>query len=213
MTPTRRARGWTAAVGLVALALAGVLALLLRRRGDPFAGDAEWMDEILENRNGVWELPSRVLDFVGGGWFSVVVTVALVVVLCLLKRYRGAVFVVAASILSRLLVQSAKAVVARPRPEEMLVVSDFGSFPSGHVANAATLALCLGLLLARVWVWACGVLYVAFMMLSRTYLGAHWVSDTVGGVLVAVGVVALLWAVVARRLSAESAARGTSVDL
>jgi membrane-associated phospholipid phosphatase len=32
------------------------------------------------------------------------------------------------------------------------------------------------------------------MMVSRTYLGAHWISDTIGGMLIGVGVAVILWA-------------------
>jgi undecaprenyl-diphosphatase len=41
------------------------------------------------------------------------------------------------------------------------------------------------------------------MMLSRTYLGAHWVSDTVGGMLVGAGMAVIVWAPFAERLYRE----------
>lgn len=41
------------------------------------------------------------------------------------------------------------------------------------------------------------------MMLSRTYLGAHWISDTVGGMLVGVGVAVIIWAPFALALYRE----------
>jgi undecaprenyl-diphosphatase len=41
------------------------------------------------------------------------------------------------------------------------------------------------------------------MMLSRTYLGAHWISDTVGGMLIGAGVAVILWAPFAFRLYRE----------
>jgi membrane-associated phospholipid phosphatase len=71
------------------------------------------------------------------------------------------------------------------------------------VANAATMAVALAILMQRTWVWAAGVVYVVAMMLSRTYLGAHWLSDTVGGLLVGAAVAVLLWAPLALRLQRE----------
>jgi undecaprenyl-diphosphatase len=41
------------------------------------------------------------------------------------------------------------------------------------------------------------------MMLSRTYVGAHWISDTVGGMLVGAGVAVIVWAPFAYRLYRE----------
>ena len=96
-----------------------------------------------------------------------------------------------------------KNIFGRPRPEEILIPADFGSFPSGHTANAATMAVVLGLLLFRWWVWTAGALWVVLMALSRTYIGAHWVSDTIGGMILGAAVALLLWAPIATRLLEE----------
>ena len=91
-------------------------------------------------------------------------------------------------------VQLLKNLFERPRPADMLVTADLGSFPSGHVANAATMAVVVGLIVRRTWVWIVGVVYAVLMMLSRTYLGAHWLSDTVGGLILGAGAAILVWA-------------------
>ena len=41
------------------------------------------------------------------------------------------------------------------------------------------------------------------MMLSRTYVGAHWISDTIGGALVGAGVAVIVWAPFAYALYKE----------
>jgi membrane-associated phospholipid phosphatase len=41
------------------------------------------------------------------------------------------------------------------------------------------------------------------MALTRTYLGAHWFTDTVGGLLVGAGVALVLWAAFAVPLERE----------
>ena len=89
----------------------------------------------------------------------------------------------------------------------MIVASDYGSFPSGHVANAATIAVAFGVIFPHVWVWVLGAVYKALMAASRTYLGANWLSDTIGGLLVGAGVALLLGAVVAVPLERERLAR------
>ena len=109
------------------------------------------------------------------------------------------------------MVQLLKALFDRARPDFMLVASDEGSFPSGHVANAATIAavlvLVFGLTRERWWVWVAGAAYVVAMALARTYLGAHWVTDTIGGALLGVAVAVVLWAPIADKLAAEPRAR------
>jgi undecaprenyl-diphosphatase len=98
----------------------------------------------------------------------------------------------------------------------MLVTSDVGSFPSGHVANAATMAVALALILAlqrdRWWFWMLGAGYVVAMALSRTYLGVHWLTDTIGGALLGAGVAVVLWVPVARRLAQEPRPRRGARD-
>lgn len=201
----RVARRWPLVSGIVAIVVAVLLGGIIAIRGNiPFEGDAEWMEEILEHRNPFWEVPSLVMNFLGGGWFAFALPAVIVVILCVRRRFWSALFLGVASVLSALLVQLLKGVIGRPRPEEMLVTADFGSFPSGHSANAATLVVCLGIIVRLAWVWVAGAAYVILMMLSRTYLGAHWVSDTVGGLLLGVAIALIVWAPLARKLRIES---------
>lgn len=202
----RVTRHWPTISGAVAIALAVAVGTIALIRGNlPFEGDAEWMEEIVEHRSPFWEVPSLLMDFLGGGWFAYTLPVVIVVLFCLRKRFWTALFFGASCALSGLVVQLLKNIFGRPRPEEILVMSDFGSFPSGHAANAATLAMCFGIIFARAWVWVVGVFYVVLMMLSRTYLGAHWFSDTVGGLLVGVAVVLIVWAPLAKKVRVDSA--------
>ncbi|MGA7206960.1 MAG: phosphatase PAP2 family protein, partial [Specibacter sp.] len=48
--------------------------------------------------------------------------------------------------------------------------------------------------LNKLWMWISGAILSVAMMYSRTYLGAHWLSDTIAGALLGVGVTLLLWA-------------------
>jgi membrane-associated phospholipid phosphatase len=133
-----------------------------------------------------------------------VVPIGIALVLLLTGRRWGAVYFLVASVASAALVQLIKNLVDRPRPEEILVHADFGSFPSGHTANAATIAMVLALIFQRWWVSALGVVWVVSMLLSRNYLGAHWLTDTLGGLVLGAGVALIIWAPFAHRLHRET---------
>jgi undecaprenyl-diphosphatase len=199
-------RRWPLISGIVAVSVAGVLGLVIAQRlGNlPLVIDTGVMEDLLEERS-IWlDVPARLMDWLGGGWFGIIVVpICIVILLCVASRYWGALYYGIAALLSVGVVQLLKAVFDRPRPEELLVVTDAGSFPSGHVANAATMAVVLAIILNRWWVWFAGIAYTILMMLSRTYLGAHWVSDTIGGALVGAGVAVIVWAPMALRLQRE----------
>lgn len=191
---------WTLIAGITAIVLVLGLGLLVALRASPLGVDSEWMDEILENRAYWWEVPALLMDFLGGGWFAVFVApIGIALALVLSGQRWEALYFVIATAASAGLVQLLKSIVGRERPLDMLVTADAGSFPSGHVANAATMAIALALIFRRTWVWFAGVVWIILMALSRTYLGAHWISDTIGGALLGSAVAILLWIPFARR--------------
>jgi undecaprenyl-diphosphatase len=206
--PVRIARFWPLASAIGALVLTGGLAAVVfyRERNKPFGFELEWMDEILEHRSPFWTVPALAFNYLGGGITAIAVIPLLIIAGLLLWRRRwAATYFAVAALASVALVQLLKAMIGRPRPPEidMLVHPDFGSFPSGHSANAALIATTLGIIFGRAWIWAAGAVYTAGMMLSRTYVGAHWISDTVGGMLVGAGVAVIVWAPFAYRLYRE----------
>lgn len=192
--------------GIVAIITAGLLGLviMMRNGGVPFDVDEEWVEEMLSLRGPVGDIFAYFMNALGGGVIGVfIVPVGTAIILLVLRRPWGAFYFVVASAASAGVVQILKTFFGRARPEDMIVTSDFGSFPSGHVANAATIAVAIGVIVPRVWVWVLGVAYTVLMAISRTYLGAHWLSDTIGGALVGAGVALVLWAVFAVPLERE----------
>jgi membrane-associated phospholipid phosphatase len=203
----RVANRWPWISGGIAIALGVILAFLLVQRGNglPFELDSEWSEEVFdEHRLPILDWMSYGMNWLGGGAFGTfILPIAIVIVLLIIKRPWSALFFAIVSLASVGVVQLLKSIVGRARPEEMLVPSDFGSFPSGHAANAATMAVALGIIFPKVWVWAAGAIWVAAMMFSRTYLGVHWLTDTIGGALLGAGVVLILWAPFAAKISGE----------
>lgn len=185
---------------LTLAALLGVLVVLLPR-GATSGLDVFW-NELMSQIRHDWMLSAAyLLNWIGGGWAAVALVPGLVVLLMvLLHRWRAAVFAAMAFLASAGLTQLLKEIFARARPDDMLVTSDFGSFPSGHTSNAATIAMVLWLVFPRVWMAIAGIVWVVAMGMSRTILAVHWITDTVGGALVGasaaliVGAFVLSWA-------------------
>src|SRR3954451_19394498 len=195
--PVKIARLWwvvSAAAALLLVVLLGAV-IFYRQADKPFGFEVEWMGELVEARSLVFTVPALVLNWIGGG-LSAIAIVPFVIVAGLLiwRRPWAALYFVCATLASALVVLLIKNLVGRPRPTDILVTADVGSFPSGHSANAALMATTLGIIFWRTWVWIVGAAYTLLMMLSRTYLGAHWISDTVGGMLVGVGLAVIIWA-------------------
>ena len=112
-----------------------------------------------------------------------------------------------------------KAVVGRPRsPAEMQFPHIAGDhpFPSGHVTGTVALlgmiAVCVGVGRSRtVRAWLAGLVVAGVLVVavSRLHLGAHWLTDVIGGAVLG-GVFVTLGAAVFGALSARSGQEGTT---
>lgn len=197
---------------VIAAALLG-LVVTVRSGGLAFEFDEEWAEDVLEIRGPVGDVISYFMNGLGGGIVGVfVVPIGVGLVLLIARRPWAALYFVVASAVSAGAVQLLKNLFGRARPEDIIVISDFGSFPSGHVANAATIAVAIGIIAPYTWVRVLGTAYTLLMAASRTYLGAHWISDTIGGILVGVGAALLMWAAFAAPLERERLKRLAEVS-
>ncbi|MFF4449804.1 phosphatase PAP2 family protein [Streptomyces sp. NPDC001502] len=160
--------------------------------------------------DGLYAAVAAVLNWFGGP-LGVVVPVGLLIFLIVRKRWWSLSYLLTTYLVgSMACVTFLKHLVDRPRPANPLVRVDHGSFPSGHAAGAALLVVIVGALLVpaarrRAW-WMAGALFTLAMMWSRTWLYAHWLSDTVAGASVGAGAALLFWWLFRRGLAREGAA-------
>lgn len=203
-------------LGIVLVLLACALGAWVFARGnDPFVVD-DWWNGLLADAGANEFLFgfSLVMNRVGGTWVAVyLIPLGGALTLVLLRRPWAAAYFLAASALSAAAVQLLKHAFGRARPEDILITSDYGSLPSGHAANAATIAVVAFVLFARAWVAVVGAIWVVLMAFSRTYLHAHWLSDTLGGALAGAGVafvVAAVFSVLLTRDATRTDARRAS---
>jgi len=208
-TPVRIARRWPVIAGVAALVLVVMLGAVIRYANGnrPFGFELAWMARMVDVRTPFWTGVAMVFNYLGGGIAATtIIPLVIIAGLILWVRLWAALYYTIATLLSPLLVELLKNFFGRPRPPEIIVNTDFGAYPSGHSANAALIVTTLGIVFWRTWIWVVGAVYTIAMMLSRTYLGAHWITDTIAGVLVGAGIAVLVWAPFADRLARERAA-------
>jgi undecaprenyl-diphosphatase len=127
-----------------------------------------------------------VLSFVGSGWVTWPLRVAVAVWLGVKHRWETFwVWVVAIAIYEPL-IGLLKVAYARERPPDPLVATYTFAFPSGHATVGAAIAIGLVIVLVPAGPWRRRLEFVAavfafVMAFSRVYLDAHWFSDVVTG--------------------------------
>ena len=143
---------------------------------------SSFLDEIMLSISFFGELPWSLL---------MVVAVALTF---FLFKYRREAYFITSILLSALVILGVKNLIDRPRPTAFYVrlveVNRFQSFPSGHVMSYVLFFGFIIILMRTLKTIPTAVrqsvTYLsAFLLLSvsisRIYLGAHWLSDTIGG--------------------------------
>jgi len=126
-----------------------------------------------------------------------VIMIAVTALILFLKRYRREAFFVLLTSVSGLISGGIKLLIRRPRPTEDLVTivekADGMSFPSGHVTLYVIFFGFIALLALRLkrfsrklrfLVLGLSMFMILSIPLSRTYLGAHWFTDVLGGFLI-----------------------------
>jgi membrane-associated phospholipid phosphatase len=143
--------------------------------------------------------PAQALN-IGFGTIGGLVMVATLIVLLLVSgRRRTAGLILAVVIAGWGIGTIFKAAIGRHRPPAAgSLVQQFGndSFPSGHVCFTLTIVIALALLARQSDYFRAavviGALLVLAQMFARIYLGAHYLTDTIGSILVTTAAIHLV---------------------
>jgi membrane protein DedA with SNARE-associated domain/membrane-associated phospholipid phosphatase len=134
------------------------------------------------------------------GSVGVMLPLVLVVALWLAWRrsWQTVICWIAVTAFAQVLVLLLKFTLARQRPMDLYAGVERFSFPSGHAVLSTVILGFLAFLLGRGQVlpvrWLIGAIAtmgVILICLSRIYLGAHWLSDVVGGISLGLAWIAL----------------------
>ncbi len=184
-------------VGIIATVAFVVIRLVVALGGhDPLPMDVWWHELTLTTLSDVGVLIAWVPATVGGTIGMIVIGLLIVVAFLWRKRPWDAAHVAIAMVIVVAIGAPMSYIVARVRPSDSLAESTATSFPSGHTAVAATVAITLAFIFRRWYVWVIGAVWVAAMMWSRTYLHAHWLSDVLAGLFEGIAVACLVWCAV-----------------
>ena len=173
--------------------------------------DDSWLRLMTSGRAAAITAVAKVFNVLGLVYVTLPVRIAIAGYLAFRRRWWHLAAFAAAVLLSEVLIGPVKAAYDRARPPESLVATSGASFPSGHsvAASVTVFAAVIALVPAgrRRVIWGlAAALFALLMGLSRAYLGAHWLSDSIAGLLLGTSC-ALLAAVVLDRAQRASRRR------
>ena len=133
-----------------------------------------------------------VLAYTSLGNSGILFIAAGLLLLCFKKTRRVGVATLLALLLGLLFTNlTLKPLFARPRPwldvpglVNMVGESAYRSFPSGHATSAFAFAFAVWFCASEKWMKWVSIVVAILMGLSRLYIGVHYPTDVIGGVLV-----------------------------
>jgi membrane-associated phospholipid phosphatase len=193
----------TAVTAVVVLATATVFAAVANHDSLAYIQrlDDDWLRLMISGRSAPLTATAMVFNVLGLVYITLPVRIAIAVYLAVRRKWWHLAAFVAAVVMSEILIGTLKGIYDRARPPGSLVATSGASFPSGHAIAASVTVVAAVIALAppdrrRAGWGAVAVAFSILMACSRAYLGAHWLSDAVAGVLLGTAC-ALLSALVA----------------
>jgi membrane-associated phospholipid phosphatase len=173
--------------------------------------DDAWLRLMISGRAPPLTVIANVFNWLGLVYITLPVRIAIAGFLALRRRWWQLTAFVAAIVLSEILIGLLKGIYGRARPPDSLVATSGTSFPSGHAVAASVTAVAAVIALVparrrRTWWAMAAVAFSILMGLSRAYLGAHWLSDAVAGILLGTSC-ALLTALVVGQIQRHQVTR------
>ena len=150
--------------------------------------DDSWLRLMVSGRSAPVTAVAKVFNVLGLVSVTLPVRIVIAGYLAWRRRWWHFAAFVAAIASSEILIGTLKGIYDRSRPTGSLVATSGASFPSGHsIAASVTIVAAVIALVPpgrrRAWWGAAAVAFSVLMALSRAYLGAHWLSDAIAGVL------------------------------
>jgi undecaprenyl-diphosphatase len=173
--------------------------------------DDAWLRFMVSGRSAPVTVVAKFFNLLGLVYVTLPARIAIAGFLALRRRWWHLAAFAAAVVLSEILIGTLKGAYDRTRPPGSLVATSGASFPSGHSIAASVTVVAAVIALApagrrRVAWGTAAVGFSILMALSRAYLGAHWLSDAIAGILLGTSC-ALLAALVVNELQRRRGAR------
>jgi membrane-associated phospholipid phosphatase len=150
--------------------------------------DNSWLQLMISGRTPAFTAVAKVFNVLGLVYVTLPVRLALAGYLAFRRRWWHLAAFASAVLLSEILIGPVKGIYDRPRPPGSLVATSGASFPSGHAIAASVTVFAAVIALVppgrrRVAWGAAAAVFAILMAASRAYLGAHWLSDAIAGLL------------------------------
>lgn len=146
----------------------------------------------------------KVITFLSNPEF---VLIALVICFIFIKNKKIKNFIVLNSVLIVSLNQIVKAIIARPRPSELMIIKETGySFPSAHAMfSLAFYGVLLYYLMKtninkkiKIFLGIILLFLIILIPVTRVYLGVHYASDVIAGMCLS-GAILLIYSVISEK--------------